>query len=367
MRRTYLMPDACSTRVIEALPSGQLLLTAGLLAHGCLFVIGCGQQTDAERLRCDDPCTCEGGRGLSQVKPLESDVYLVVDASGSMTEPLSQLHSQGSRWEALVDGMVEAVRAMTELGHRHALYTFPDIERVVRTGDRCAVSTHPLVGLGQDARDTTRTLKKVTPDSFGDTPMLSVLEQVRESLRQNGSVRPKVVVLGTDGLPNCDRDQSEDAVRNVATLLREMHDELGVPTAIFGMDTQETFLRQSLNFLAESGGIALQQQQSFYEVGSPDSLVEALERVSITAANCRFRLPEREQNVTDEKLRFRFEDRLIAPDMENGWSFSSEARDEIELNGSACEALRSGEGKSLRAFLAPSYCAPLREDSVDVI
>ena len=269
-------------------------------------------------------------------------VLLVVDRSASMLEEAPGF--VGSKWTAASSALsLVAQRLAThELGL--LLFPGPGVDQ-----DVCGVGELAVpVGAAHDG-EIVQVLDETEP--AGGTPVTATLARARDVLSVVAADRPKIVVLATDGAPNCDASLDvatctcvvagcQDA-RNCldddgsTAAARALNDE-GVPVFVVGLPGSEQFA-DVLDGLAEAGGTALAGARRHYAADSAAALSAAVEEAA-GRASCRFDMDGPVTTVTTVTVA----GQDVARDVQrtDGWDLVD--ADTIELFGAACDSAVDG-------------------------
>ncbi len=216
------------------------------------------------------------------------------------------------------------------------------------------------------------------PDSMpicngGFTPTHAALLAARDALAAAVEPGPGVLVLVTDGGPNCNPARSPgcicttgtpfcdgtlgyigclDDVRTMATLSELL--AAGYKTYVVGIPGSEVFA-DVLDRMADAGGTARSGSPRYYRAENRDELAAALGTIVVGEESCRFELgsippDERDINVFVDERPLRRDD----PDG-NGFAYDS-ATNTVELRGTDCDDLRAGRISTVRFVFG---CPPL--------
>ena len=206
--------------------------------------------------------------------------------------------------------------------------------------------------------------------TFGGTPISSTLEALAPALESEAS--PKVVILATDGAPNCNPAVTCDADECMVNIFGECPPEIdnccdpgvggtvlncvdrsatvlavqaianaGTDVYVVGIPGTEQFAAV-LDQMAIVGGVPQEGQDTFYyRVDDLDALAGVFKEIASALVSCTYDLadPPREPGKTNVY----FDEEVVLSDPENGWVWVDS--DTIELLGAACEELKSGSVK----------------------
>lgn len=359
-----------------------LVMGLGLIACGCTADsvrasrcttgIDCPQSgggpsgaSAAETLAgCNDPCECSKALAPQGTKARGAALLFVVDQSGSMTWPFSGGGRDVNRWEALTASMTQAVSDLRGSDVHFGMLAFPASGAgqgggglvinlpwlpPISLGSQlsCGVPDRPQVPLASTPDAMLALLRAAMPD--GATPMGAALASARAYLeRAPLDGRRPVVVLVTDGEPNC--DDTEDSVNQEILALRNA----GVVTAVLGLEVPESV---NLARLADSGGLAPDNRFGYHRAESPRELTQALSSITTSAVRCDFEVNA--ELPTWQVVRLLLDGRNLPDDQ---WT-SEQAHDgkhSVTLSPSLCDALsRSGDLGRLQVRLGDPQCTRL--------
>ena len=138
-------------------------------------------------------------------------------------------------------------------------------------------------------------------------------------------------LFGEDAAGNCvDSDETE---HQIALLAKH-----GIRTFIVGMPGAEPYAAL-LDRLAVAGGTARPGATAYYPVGDGDELEQALYSIGTgLAIKCSIDLDEEPPDPA--RVNVYFDGELVPADPDDGWSWNGTTR--IEVNGEACDTLKSG-------------------------
>ena len=320
----------------------------------------------------------------NEILPTQQDrpnLYFVVDASGSMHDPFSSTSLQ-TKYSAAVEAITGVLE---QIGHRvsYGAATFP-----IDYGSDCG-----LVG------------KEVFPTQAGDSVVCSINGEMGDVLTElqdklvhripGGGTRLSatlkalkptltaltgrtVVILATDGAPNCNPDAScgpelcernlaryqfpngticegtlnccdpkvvvggnLDCVDSVATnaALADLLSN-GIPTYVIGLPGYNPVLAAVLDSMAISGGTARDTSPRYYEADDPQTLTDTLRAIAIkVAVSCTIDL----DNVPPSwgEVNVYFDSQRIPQSIDNGWKQIDEHT--LEITGTYCTTLQTGD------------------------
>ncbi len=296
----------------------------------------------------DTRCPAVGGIAYERPRP---NVMLLVDRSGSMAEPGACSEATcPSKWEqlrALGDYLAD-IKTQARLG----LSFFPSSE----DGSGCSVASGVVVPLS-DAPDVDQSIlgSVALTSPGGGTPIAAALDE----LEQNGGLddpdRDNIVVLLTDGMPNCACEGDMECERAAAITAVGGLVERDVPVRlhVVGFGGSATAASDTLTAMAVAAGTAL-PGPTYYQADTVEGLVQRLYQIAAGVAPCRFTL---DTAPPSDSLLVWLDDALVAPcttgGCDSGYTYD-EAAGVVELHGTSCAAIRDGQCHNVWFDTTPS-------------
>ncbi|NUO51725.1 MAG: VWA domain-containing protein [Polyangiaceae bacterium] len=282
-------------------------------------------------------------------------IYLVLDRSGSMLD----LDDGVTRYEKVRQATLDLVNSLGTLV-RVGLTLFPAPAAAI--GSECLAGEEvfpPTVNPGSNFDDALDT------QPLGGTPVAATLENIRPLLLQHP--QPRVVILATDGGPNCNNVECTEAncIPNIVgdcplagncceppegswlncldrlpTLdaIEAIVDE-GTPVYVVGIPGSE-FFGNVLNQMALYGKVPVEgEAQYYYRVDDLDTLGEVFKGIAAELVSCEFDMsdPPETQDLTNVY----FDGEVVPLDPENGWFWVDD--NTVKLVGAACATLKDGQ------------------------
>ncbi len=302
---------------------------------------------------------------LKQAPP--SEVYLVIDRSGSMAE--ASTTTGKSKWEELYDA-IETVLTDFESTISFGLLMYPS--------DKFCKVSGPQVPVGLNMLHTiVYNLDKSTP--AGGTPTAAALNNAARSLKDIGQKgTQKFLVLATDGGPNCNYflaaapscsckyadakycctsypgacyagNTCLDETETLATIAK-IKAQQQIATFVIGLEGSSAY-QKLLNEMAKAGGVPnTSGTDAFYHASNPTQLQEALKRIAGSVISCEVKL-EKKPDQPERVLIF-LDGALLernTEDSKDGWNYADAGKTTIELYGKSCEKLQTGTRHTLTA------------------
>jgi uncharacterized protein YegL len=278
-------------------------------------------------------------------------VLIVLDRSSSMTWSLTEDNvtctaadpSCSTRLAAVVAGVGAVVTTNTSISWGLELFSSPN-------GASCAVTAKPQVEIGANNGDAIkRQLASLTTSS--STPTASAIKVATDYLKTVTDGNKKVILLATDGEPNCAGGTagSDDLTGATAAVKAALAAEF--PVYVIGIGPSVS----NLSVLAQEGGT-----QKFYPATSTAELNTALSSIAQVVSNtCSYKA----DTVPPElDLVYVYVDKhLVSKNDSNGWAFDSSdpTGATIKLTGSYCNGMLSGATSQVQiVFGCPNTTPP---------
>ena len=313
-------------------------------------------------------------------QPVPLDMYLMVDRSVTMREPLDGIpactvgDTVDARWCYAINALAGFFQAPTSNGLGVALGFFPHgtcgwnadftSQDCCTLGDCCQglKDAVPDVGLGElpshlpalvAALDDQDPLGTTTPIEAAIRGLVQFTAGAKRDSRQ------MVAVLVTDGEPNgCERDPQA-----LAELLQQHRDTTEITTFVVGVSGANF---ETLEILARAGGA--EPHESYcasgmapcvsYDVGDgrPEAFVDALQQIHRSVVGCQFTLPQSNDGLVDPDTLVvevsspahtdvqRLERLGGAQDCGEGWYADPDQANQFALCPSTCSAVTAEVG-----------------------
>lgn len=297
------------------------------------------------------------------------NVYFVLDASGSMATPDGP--GGATRYSAVRGATGSLVRKLGTLVNVGAALFPLGADDVCHVGGQVLALTpgSPPNGNGSDGATTAAFLAATQHAPTGGTPTAATLEALYDGLVGLGGTT--IVLLATDGGPNCNAKATCDKEHCIANLEDQCApassnccsaqgpngpamclddaatvaaidalQKAGVTVYVIGIATGSAY-ETVLDAMAKSGGAALSGAHAYYQVDDLGAeLVKTLGAIAGKFITCDFKLEK--DPVEPTKTNVWLDQTLLPFDPVNGW-FWKEKYSELTLAGDACAAVKTGQ------------------------
>ena len=285
-----------------------------------------------------------------------ADVLLVLDRSGSMGDDIAQDCScvnTGSssqacpnrstckdRWSTVSSAVTTTVTSTPDIHWGLKLFSTPG-------GSACDVSNQVEVPVGANSASAIQQRIQSTSPA-NNTPTAAAVKAATAYLKTVNDPSNKVILLATDGQPNCapgGKDNSTPDVDGTVAAIAAAK-AAGFLVYVIGIGPSVG----NLNNFAAAGGTG-----QYYPATSPQDLANALAAISTRVASCSFTLATTPPDPGNVAV---YLDKVLLPqDPSNGWSFGGNSQ-VIMLNGDACEQIKSGQATTVQVLFGCPGVAP---------
>lgn len=346
---------------------GNVAANQGGAAGGPVFVLPDASTAPADAAEPDStavPASGDANCGSTQSK-LEkkpADLLLVLDRSSSMGEAMdsSSNCSAGSttcsqRWATITSSLGKVLTSSSkDLNWGLKFFSSPSTTGAGGRGgfgvDNCGVSSGVEVSIGPGKTDAIQTQISAAGNA-GYTPTRAAIDAAVAYLKTVNDGNNKFILLATDGEPNCgsgglgstssDLDATLTAVQNAVVA--------GYKVYVIGVGTETG----NLTGLAQAGGT-----EKFYSALTPEDLTAALSTVvSTVTAGCTYELPS--QPVAPDAVGVYVDKSVIPQSDTDGWSYAPGSSTTINIHGSTCDDLKSGQKTQVEIFLPCKASEPI--------
>jgi hypothetical protein len=269
-----------------------------------------------------DLATNDSGCGGQQFKVTRvvPNVFLVIDRSGSMSDAIGN----GDNTEKWTD-LQSAVSTLVT--------TYDDQIRLgmsmFSSDNNCAPGTIATPLAASNGATVLSKLSAMSPN--GNTPTATTLDTVIASGGLTDPTRPNVVVLATDGLPNCSDTDVTSRIKTLATSTPPVN------TYVIGVGSDTSSNPALLNTWAETGGTArVGAAEEYYQSNSASDLTTAFSSIVSGVVSCNFALSSVPPDPS--QLYVWLGGVMVPNDPTNGYTYVASPAS-IVLNGTTCATL----------------------------
>lgn len=301
------------------------------------------------------------GMQTADTTKMPTDVLLVLDKSGSMSESIAadccctsscrtatggmmctDTTNCTQRWPALTSALDATFADATGINWGLKLYSSPS------QSDSCGVNQGVEVAIaGNSAGAIQTTIAGVSPG--GNTPTASAITAATNYLKTLTDPNAKVILLATDGQPNCKAGSRDKGTSDVDGTVAAIDAALtaGYRVYVIGIGPSVG----NLDNFAIAGGT-----DHYYPANSATDLANALATISKAVSSCTFELA---QNPPDpSNVAVYLDGNLVPMDAANGWAFGGTSQT-VVLTGTTCEQVTSGSGSRVQVlFGCPGQAPP---------
>jgi hypothetical protein len=261
--------------------------------------------------------TC--GAQQFQLERIPPNVMLILDRSGSMGDSIDGT-SATTKWDDLKAALSQLVN---------------NYDALVRFGVSLFSSDNDcgpgmVASMPADKNGMAVLAKVAAASPGGNTPTAGTLAAVLASGAVSDATRQNVVVLATDGLPNC---SDTDVQSKIAALYA-----VNVKTYVIGVGTGTASDPALLNSWAVAGHTDRPGATKYYQTNSQADLKAAFDAVAGGLVSCVFKMSA---PVPDPNQVYVFDNGTpVANDPVNGFTYDASGPT-VTLNGAACDALKA--------------------------
>ncbi|MCP5467831.1 MAG: hypothetical protein H7A32_01005 [Deltaproteobacteria bacterium] len=331
-----------------------------------LSSLACGEAVDLSSSNLSSSDQCQPlSRVVVAAKP---EVMLVVDKSGSMQynfwdHDLDPMTEEVTRWNGLHGALEKTLQNYSDKVN-FGLQLFPSLKAEQKYSELgCLVEDDPEV---LPSSSNEGDILEVLPDSgsqeiYGGTPAARALDNAMYALLASNIHSKKAVIFISDGVANCDSEAVNnferfevynDVVHDIA---EDSFVEDKIPTYIVGIDISKEMTEvdqdgqpdavvpfQKFNELAVQGGRAKSGEEKFYQSHNQFDIEDALDEIVDDILDCSVELNADLLDKRSLKVFIGEESFSQVHDcnQEDGWTYTNENHDRIQLCGFACESFQ---------------------------
>lgn len=293
-----------------------------------------------------------------------ADVLLVLDRSGSMDESISEecycdpakangggasacSNTAGctTRWTTVTSAVNTTIASTTSIRWGLKFFTSPGGS----TRNACNVNSGVEVAIGDSsAAAIQKQIAGTTPGN--STPTAAAITAATAYLKTVTDQNNKVILLATDGEPNCKANSSNTTDPDVPGTVAAIGAALAAGFKVYVIGIGPSV--GNLDNFAQAGGTT-----KSFPATSPKDLATALTAISQAVTTCTFTLTQAAPDLNN--IAVYLDKNLVQKDSANGWSFGANTQT-IVLNGTTCDQITSGAATQVQVlFGCPGTSPPL--------
>jgi len=286
-------------------------------------------------------------------------IWLVVDGSGSMTDPLDGTMGGTSRWTAIHDALMDPMAGVVKALEHDVKWGFVLYDGTLPGGGRRGnnpagdATVCPRIISVEPKKDNYADISAVfgVDPLGGSTPTDKALQAVISHLPVggqgpvlDGTVSPTIVVLATDGEPNdyCSNDRMRDVKPEVIAAVKQLLG-VGLKTYVVSLAGNDTNLTTHLIDVAQAGGTG---KAPFIPMNK-DQLIQTFRDIIGTGAACEFTLTGKVKTGLECMGKLQINGTTLPCNDDNGWRLKDMST--ITITGSACEQYKMNSAAVLHA------------------
>jgi hypothetical protein len=285
------------------------------------------------------------GRVDLPVAPAGLDVLVAVAASASMNWDASNTACAGgcgatSKW-AQATAAINTVVSQTQSTVGWGLELVPEDHAGL-----CTVAAGPTLAVAVDdassmaAAIAVRTSANGGLSNGGNYATRAAVEVAASHLSTLTNDNRRVIVLLTDGVPNCPPDDgnTDDGASAVEAIAGAA--AMGYPTFVVGFAPTSTAANGMLNRMAIAGGTGRTAPLAFFPVTNTSDLTDTLRTMIADSTRCVFTIPPPPTNdgtTTRWAISVAIDGTEVPHDHANGWDYTDQSAWHLQLYGPVCD------------------------------
>jgi hypothetical protein len=294
------------------------------------------------------PCATFEARSVNTLPP---DVLILLDASGSMNNTTDDLSCGGgcgaaSKWAQLtpaLDALVAANESTVDWG----LKMFADTDATCGVSSGIAVPVAKMNASPIAAAIGARTSANGDLLNGSRTPTRAAVTAAAGYLADLDDGNPKLLLLLTDGAPNCPASGVDSAADDSVATVQAVADARtrGVSTLVVGIATAGGPAEKALNDMAVAGGRPRTgATPAYYPVSNIADLKSTLTPLITTPADCVLALPTGPTGTVSPPIGLRANGAEIPFDAghRDGWDWTDTSQTSVRLYGAVCDDFIAG-------------------------
>ncbi len=279
-------------------------------------------------------------------------VMLLIDQSGSMDSNFGGSDRWNTVRDALMNPSTGIVKTLeNEVRFGLALYTGKG-----NSGNSCPSLVEVNISLGNYAA-IKAVYDQEQPEN--DTPTGESIDEVVKTLVPYKEPGPKVIVLATDGepdtcaVPNPQNGQPES--------IKAAQDAFKAGIETYVISVGQGVSLNHLQDMANAGkGLPVggAQNATYYQANNQSALVSAFNEIIYGVRSCKFTLDGQVEASEAGKGTVLLDGKPLTYNDPNGWKLNPPS--EVEITGTACDTIKSGDHKVAIDFPCGVYSPPVQ-------
>jgi hypothetical protein len=306
-------------------------------------------------------CATVEARAVNKLPP---DILILLDASGSMNNDTDDFTCSAgcgaeSKW-AQVTPALDALVARNESTVNWGLKMFADTDIL------CGVSTGIAVPVAKMNASPIAAAIAARTDANGGlrngsrTPTRAAVTAAATYLADLDDGNPKMILLLTDGAPNCPAAGADSAADDSAAAVEAVADAhaRGVATVVVGIATAGGPAEKALGDMALAGGRPRAgATPAYYPLSNIADLGNTLTPLITTPPDCVLTLPPRPAGADWPPIGLRVNGAEIPYDADHrdGWDWTDPSRTSVRLYGAFCDDFIAGR---IETVTIDFFCEP---------
>ena len=243
-----------------------------------------------------------------------------------------------TRWQSVTSGVTTTLTSTPNIRWGLKFFSSP---KGSGFNAACNVNQGADVAIGDNSAASIQTLISTTQPG-NNTPTAAAITAAKKYLDGVTDPNKKVILLATDGEPNCASGGGDSDVPGTKAAITAAKDA-GYPVYVIGIGPSVG----NLDTFAEAGGT-----DKSYPATSPQALADALSAISQVVANCSFTLTTAPKSTSDIAV---YLDGAIAPSTD--WTYTASSQT-VTLTGSSCDAIKNGTSKIVQVYFGCGEVPP---------
>jgi hypothetical protein len=279
-------------------------------------------------------------RSESMNKCIDNDCYCDPAHVGWGSSVCSNSSTCTTRWESLISAVTATLSSTTDINWGLKFFSSPN-------SYNCGVNSVVEVQISSSSASTIQSLiARIVPNY--NTPTASAISAATVYLKTVTDKYNKVILLSTDGEPNCAAGHSDDTIDMEGTFTAiAAAATAGFPVYVVGIGPSVG----NLDNFAKAGGTG-----NYYPATSPQAMTDALKSISKVVVTCTFMFSTIPPDI--DNIAVYLDKGLVTNSASDGWSLGANSQS-VVLNGSYCDKITSGQASTVQVLWGcPDYTPP---------